>query len=281
MQQQKPLVHKAWLRVLIFCTCYVMMIMVAAMLMGALAKHIATDFMQFSVGILLSGSGSLLLYAFFRKYFDRSPFTAWGFTWKGFGAERKEGILSAVAILSVIALALWVGGYIRWYANDWQGFEFILVFLLMLWVALAEETVFRGYILANLMESVPKETALLIAALLFALFHSLNPDFSLIGFVNIFLAGILLGINFLFSRNLWFALSFHFMWNFFQGPLLGFDVSGIALPSLLVLDVNGPALLTGGKFGLEASLLTTLFLTVASVALYNAYRKRYAPTTGL
>jgi membrane protease YdiL (CAAX protease family) len=145
----------------------------------------------------------------------------------------------------------------------------------MLLVSFAEELVFRGYVLNNLMQSVPKEAALFTSAILFAIFHSLNPNFNLIAFINIFIAGMLLGVNYIYTRNLWFAIFFHFTWNFFQGPILGFEVSGLSLPSLLDQNLRGSILLTGGEFGLEASWLTTFATSLMAIALFFLFQRKY------
>ena len=146
----------------------------------------------------------------------------------------------------------------------------------MLIVAFYEEVVFRGYILNNLLASVNKWLALLITAILFALAHSANPDFSIIPAINIFLAGILLGINYIYTKNLWFAIMLHFSWNFFQGPILGYKVSGLNMQSLLERELQGNVFFTGGNFGFEGSILATLLYTAACITLVCVYEKKYA-----
>ena len=139
-------------------------------------------------------------------------------------------------------------------------------------IAFSEEIVFRGYILGNLLESYNKWLALIISAALFALVHSGNPEVSVIAIINVFVAGILLGINYVYTRNLWFSIVFHFAWNFLQGPVLGFDVSGLELESLVQADTKGSILLTGGKFGFEASVLETALFMIAIFLLFRYYK---------
>ena len=87
----------------------------------------------------------------------------------------------------------------------------------------SEELVFRGYLLSNFMESMNKYYALLYNSILFALMHSVNPNFNFIDFINLFLAGLLLGLPYVYTKNLWYPMSLHFAWNFFQGPVFGLD----------------------------------------------------------
>ena len=99
-----------------------------------------------------------------------------------------------------------------------------------------------------------------------------------LAFVNLFLAGLLLGINYLYTRNLWFSFFFHFSWNFFQGPILGFRVSGLVFPSLLQTETKGDLFVTGGDFGLEGSILTTVTAFIAFFLLAWAFQRRYEAT---
>jgi len=131
--------------------------------------------------------------------------------------------------------------------------------------------------LGNLLDSFAnKWVALLISGILFAAFHFTNPGIHTLAFVNLFLAGLLLGINYIYTRNLWFSFLFHLSWNFFQGPLLGFRVSGLSLPSLLVAEPKGDLFVTGGDFGLEGSILNTLVSVIALLVLALYFEKKYA-----
>jgi hypothetical protein len=143
-------------------------------------------------------------------------------------------------------------------------------------IAFSEELVFRGYILDNLMESFSnKWVALIISSVLFAAFHFTGPGIHTLAFLNLFLAGLLLGVNFLYTRNLWFSFFFHLSWNFFQGPILGFRVSGLVFPSLLQTETKGDLFITGGDFGLEGSILTTLTAFIAFFVIAWAFERKY------
>ncbi len=93
--------------------------------------------------------------------------------------------------------------------------------------------------------------------------------------VNIFLVGILLGINYTYTRNLWFSICFHIGWNFLQGPLLGFRVSGLAFRSLLQPEFRGDEILTGGAFGLEGSVFNLAITLSGVLLLYWIYEVKY------
>jgi hypothetical protein len=169
-----------------------------------------------------------------------------------------------------------VSGHLEWTDIVWDPSSLFVSLGLMALIAFSEELVFRGYILDNLMESFSnKWVALIISSVLFAAFHFTGPGIHTLAFLNLFLAGLLLGVNFLYTRNLWFSFFFHLSWNFFQGPILGFRVSGLVFPSLLQTETKGDLFITGGDFGLEGSILTTLTAFIAFFVIAWAFERKY------
>ena len=164
--------------------------------------------------------------------------------------------------------------HLQWTDITFSGTDLFIEFGMLLIVAFYEEIVFRGYILNNLMESFNRWVALLLSAVLFTVFHLDNPGINIIPSINIFLAGILLGINYIYTKNLWFAILFHLGWNFFQGPVLGYKISGVNLPTLLQTELKGDLLLTGGDFGFEGSFFCTGLIVIAILLLYRLYENR-------
>lgn len=138
------------------------------------------------------------------------------------------------------------------------GLDWVATLALFVPAAMHEELVYRGYLLQkpaklNLTASVA------VTSVLFALVHGGNPSVGKLALLNIFLAGILLAMAWVWRRNLWIPIGIHISWNIFSGPVLGHEVSGIVLPGTVLTTVDpGPALLTGGSFGIEASLFLTL-----------------------
>ncbi|MGZ5252911.1 MAG: CPBP family intramembrane glutamic endopeptidase [Flavitalea sp.] len=165
------------------------------------------------------------------------------------------GSLFATFLLLIGTLILYLSGSIHLSTSGVSPTKIILPLLAFILVAIGEEMIFRGYILNNLLYSFNKTNALLISGIIFALFHSMNPSVSWISILNIFAGGILLGATYLYKKNLWIPIGFHFAWNFVQGPVLGFPVSGLSFPSLFSQTSSGSELLTGGAFGFEGSII--------------------------
>ena len=152
-------------------------------------------------------------------------------------------------------------------------------FFFYLVAAIIEEITFRGYILNNLLISMKnKYIALLISALLFALVHGLNPNLSLLSIVNLVIAGLALGISYIHTKNLWFPIFLHVSWNYFQGPIYGFEVSGTNAPSIISQEIIGKDIITGGNFGFEGSIILTFILIGMIFLVDKIYKKQNAVT---
>ncbi|MBX9782917.1 MAG: CPBP family intramembrane metalloprotease [Chitinophagaceae bacterium] len=280
MQPTNPLIKQAWLRVLLFVVAYITFLIfsatITALVLSAVFNGKANENLpDFYIYILLNFIAGFFMVWLFRRLVDRKSFKSLGWQWKGFAREGIAGFTTGIFLCCVIAVVLWLMQLLQWFTDDINIAALASSFVLMMLVALVEELVFRGYILGNLMETVSKEAALLMSAFIFAAAHSLNPEFNLTAFLNILLAGLLLGINFIYTRNLWFGIFLHFTWNYLQGPLLGFKVSGLELPSLLQQNLNGSVLLTGGEFGLEASWLAVIAFLLALPVFYLLFQKKY------
>jgi len=117
--------------------------------------------------------------------------------------------------------------------------------------------------------------ALLLSSIIFSLLHLLNPGISVFSLINIVLAGILLGASYLYTRNLAFPLSLHLFWNWIQGPILGFKVSGNDTSTSLLslqLEENNP--LNGGDFGFEGSILSSILIVIFTIIIIFLHEKK-------
>jgi membrane protease YdiL (CAAX protease family) len=288
--EKKPMIKAGWLRVLLFCLVGLLSTMVLAFGIGKLIDILKKDSPAVTVGTedqVFSGGGflwltvlgslllSLIVVFIFRKFIDRKPFVSLGLVTRGFGFDALSGLFLAPTLLGSGAIILFLTRHLDWTDINLNGSELFIELGILMMVAFSEELVFRGYILNNLMESFNKWVALLISAALFTISHLDNPGIDILPVANIFFAGILLGINYIYTKNLWFAVLFHLGWNFFQGPILGFGVSGLNLSSLLQTELKGDLSITGGDFGFEGSIIATALTFITIVLLYLVYEKKY------
>jgi membrane protease YdiL (CAAX protease family) len=286
---KKPLIPWGWLRVLLFCVLYFITVVLVYIPVGILIVLFKKDSIEKGkapdIGSLMNGEflwltiligvviAALLVFVF-RKFIDRKSFASLGFETHRHRADALTGMFLAPAILGTGALILFASGHLNWTDISFNGSDLFISFGIFVMVAFSEELVFRGYILNNLMQSFNKWVALLISAVLFTVFHLGVPGMGFVPVVNVFLAGVLIGINYVYTKNLWFAFLFHLAWNFFQGPILGFKVSGITLQSLLQSELKGDLLLTGGDFGFEGSVIDMALSIVAILCVYLVYERK-------
>jgi len=280
----KPLIPYGWLRAVIFFMLYIALVVAASVLLFLFQKKSSAGSDQtipsegvFYLAVVINAFIAVILVWLFRKIIDRRSFESIGFKTGKNGAHAGAGFFLGIFILCAGSCILYFTKNLQWTDISFNGNDLFIGFGFMVIVAFYEEIVFRGYILNNLMDSLSKWPALGISALLFSLAHLSNPSFSVAGAFNILLAGILLGLNYVYTKNLWFGIMLHFTWNFFQGPVLGYEVSGMPLKSLLQQKIQGNELITGGKFGFEGSLLATAFYILAIVAFIWVYEKKYQP----
>ena len=143
---------------------------------------------------------------------------------------------------------------------------------------MAEEVLVRGYFMVSLANSLKMKNAAavsaLVSAVFFAAMHMQNPGMTLLPFVNIMLAGIFFAVYILRADNIWGACAAHSSWNFFQGHIIGSNVSGISTSvSVLVPEINGSSIITGGAFGLEGGLAVSAVMTAAILCMLFIPRK--------
>ncbi len=177
----------------------------------------------------------------------------------GWFRDLARGGLIGAALMLIPALFLGITGFAVWQWNPTGLSSLASGLLLFAGVAIAEELLFRGFIFQRLITGIGQWAAQLVVAVFFLLTHLNNPGMiggvKILASINIFLASILFGLAFLRTRSLAMPLGIHFMANWVQGGLLGFGVSGTEQSGLFIpIFQPGFEWLTGGSFGLEASL---------------------------
>jgi membrane protease YdiL (CAAX protease family) len=276
----RPLIPYGWLRALIFMICTMIILVVAqigAQIFfgpgGDMAAFMASP--QMAITQVISLIVTVLLAWLFAIVVDRRPLIEFGFRLSPrFRRDLLAGIAWGVGAVTVVFLVLWIGGYIVVTAVNFPWQALAIMAISIAFAASQEEVLLRGYVLNNVLQSTNRWVALGIVSLVFALVHGSNPNVGWLALVNIVLAGLFLGVYYIHRGNLWFPIGLHIAWNYLQGPILGSPVSGLTLPSVLQLEFQGNELITGGAFGFEASLVTTVVMIGATVCVHLIYRPR-------
>jgi membrane protease YdiL (CAAX protease family) len=191
--------------------------------------------------------------------------------------------VGAVFIIASVGLIVVLGGYtITWQPVD-PARTVAVVVAVNVGAAVVEELVFRGLAFQAIERlaggrMLGRILAVAITAAFFGGAHMLNPGATpWSGFAIAVEAGVLTGVAFLWKRDLWLVIGLHATWNILEG-LLGIAVSGHRDAGLFTTTAHGLSILTGGDFGLEASVIPVLVSIVLSVLMLMALRFRTTVT---
>ncbi|WP_071120186.1 CPBP family intramembrane glutamic endopeptidase [Romboutsia timonensis] len=237
-----------------------------------------------SLLITLFSFAFISLLVFFRvKVIEKRSFSSIGFNKNNWLKKYSLGFLIGLAMMSIIVLILLPFGYITIEKNPIQpvGVSAIASVLVILlgWIiqGATEEIVTRGWLLNVLSTKYNIGVGLLISSTLFGLMHLTNPNVNYIAVINIILVGLFYGLYVIKTNDLWAVCGMHSAWNFAQGNIFGFKVSGldVSVGSLIDLNLVGSDFVTGGIFGPEAGITATFILLASIGILLFIDKKRY------
>lgn len=237
-----------------------------------------------SLLITLFSFAFISLLVFFRvKVIEKRSFSSIGFNKNNWLKKYSLGFLIGLAMMSIIVLILFPFGYITVEKNPIQpvGISAIASVLVILlgWIiqGATEEIVTRGWLLNVLSTKYNIGVGLLISSTLFGLMHLTNPNVNYMAVINIILVGLFYGLYVIKTNDLWAVCGMHSAWNFAQGNIFGFKVSGldVSVGSLIDLNLVGSDFVTGGIFGPEAGITATFILLASIGILLFIDKKRY------
>jgi membrane protease YdiL (CAAX protease family) len=180
--------------------------------------------------------------------------------------EFASGLLVGLAMTCGVAAILWSAGVLQFAGVTGAGLLAPLAEMTL--AAVLEEVLFRGVLLRILVGWLGVWKAFVISCLLFGLAHLQTEGFSAAAFVGIVLAGALLSAAYLLRGRLWLPIGLHLAWNFTTTAIFGLSAPGSGnAPGYLRTTVAGPDWITGGSFGVEASLVTLVVTAAVAAAL--------------
>jgi membrane protease YdiL (CAAX protease family) len=273
-----------WRLVLQFGLMIVLLVLASFLPLGGEDKLLGNTV---PLGIAMVGSVCLA-----GRFLDRRPFSDFGLRigrdwWIDlcFGLVLGAGL--QMAIFAVQLAAGWIEITATWHVNS-PGLSFgaAMAYALIdcILVGFYEELFSRGYQLKNLSEGMRgvlgSRGAVIVSVLLssavFGLMHLLNEHASALGTFNIFVAGTFLAVGYALTGELAIPIGIHIAWNFFQGSVFGFPVSGYQHPaSIISVRPVGEPLVTGGAFGPEAGLIGLWACMLGIYVIIAWVRMRY------
>jgi len=268
---------RALWRALLFIALFLVILQLELVLLPVLAT-IPVSGERLSAGLIAQGllllMAALLAGWAMLAWVDGSPPGELGFALRRrVPLELAAGLAIGAGVLALPVLLLALGGAYRYVpqAGSIAGWLAVSGVSLAAFAipAAAEEALFRGYLFRTLVEGAGAVMAIAVTSLLFTLVHGSNPNVTPFGLVNIFLAGVLLGVAVLRTATLWFATAVHLGWNWAMAGPLDLPVSGIGGYDVPLYDVagSGPAWLTGGAFGPEGGLIGTVAVMLGIAAV--------------
>lgn len=221
----------------------------------------------------------LLLFIFWVKVIEKNSLSTLGFVKKNWLKYLGWGILISLLQMGVIALVYQVGGIGTFELNELslEPILFILgLFPFWLLQGGTEEVATRGWLLTRIAARTNLPLAIAISSSLFGILHMGNAGVTFLSVLNIILDGVLAGLLFIYTDSIWLVVAQHGTWNYVQGNLLGFQVSGTGADASIFSFTmgDGPDWLTGGAFGAEGSIITTLVLLLSVVMVYRLGERR-------
>jgi len=211
-----------------------------------------------------------------RRFLDRRSFSSLGFKMdKHAVIDILAGIIVTFLMMGSIFLVMQALGWVNFESFAWSTdsvrtviSQVLLFFFLFIIVGFNEEFLFRGYQLQTITSGSNLFWGLFISSIIFGGLHLGNPNATWVSAAGIFFAGLFLAYGYIRTRQLWLSIGLHIGWNFFEGVVFGFPVSGLSIYPLIRINVTGPKVWTGGAFGPEAGLIILPALALGAALTY-------------
>ncbi|MFD3257286.1 CPBP family intramembrane glutamic endopeptidase [Paenibacillus lentus] len=250
------------------------------MLVGALGiilANVSFSYLKAPGSIILTLVESaviIVIYWLVMKFLARRPLPELPFQWRAVSEVIFGAAVGLIFIIVSTALIVLLGGYSFKWSPENASSVILPIITTQLVAAFVEELIFRGLAFQAIEKKGGSLLALALTSLFFGIAHLGNPGATVWGAFSITIeAGLLLGAAFLWRRNVWFIIGLHFFWNAIEG-LLGIPISGHPSSGFFTVEVTGPDLLTGGKFGLEASIIPVIISLLITIPMLLFARRK-------
>jgi membrane protease YdiL (CAAX protease family) len=189
--------------------------------------------------------------------------------------DLLTGLSFGAVYLLVVAGIIYLCGCVSFEKFTWDSQSQLIAFLSFFGVAVGEEIIFRGVLFKWIDKRWGMWPALLVSAFVFGFAHLTNDNGSVWSSISISVeAGLLFGMIYKWSGSLWIPIGIHWTWNYVQGNILGFAVSGTDAGTTWYKAIpSGPDLISGGAFGAEASIVSFVLGLVLTALLVRACYK--------
>ena len=232
------------------------------------------------MGLILTFLFPLLLCFLWVKVVEKRKISSLGLNKEGFFNKFIKGFGIGLLMFGLVTLLMYLMGVITLDQGLKIGIKSLSGILIILpgWIiqSSTEEILSRGWLMHIVGAKHNPIIGFIVSSVAFGFLHILNPGVTILSIVNIILVGFMFGLYVIYTQDVWGACGIHAAWNFSQANIFGFNVSGLetASHSLLKFSSNGSSLLTGGQFGPEASVFSTVIMLLAILILVYKIRNK-------
>ena len=249
-----------------------LLIIAYSFLQGILFEYAFKNIVGYNIiSVLCSYIFSAVILLFFVKYFEKTTFDYFGFTKENNLESIKVGLgLAILGVIGVVAILLLSNNIFLSVSKDLKIGIIVILIVLVLIQGFFEEIIFRGYLMTRLAVKKGKWLAIILSSIFYLVFHMSNPSTSKLDLINIFLISIVMSLLYWYFDNVLVVAVFHAFWNCISGVIFGFSISGIrVLDSIFVVEtISDKQILTGGSYGIEGSIITTVFFAILGLLVY-------------
>lgn len=265
--------HPATKIIMGFLICLIVPVLIKAAVLEPLFSlfNLAEDVSK-SIQAIFSIAVILITYSLFFKVYEKRKIIE--LSYDRLFSDSLKGFFAGFIFISIVTAVFYLMGFYKPLSVGHYSILIKALFYLTL-VGIWEEIVFRGIIYRIAEKRLGTVWALIISSLIFGFVHMANENFNLFsGFAIALELGLLTGISFTLTQRLWLPMALHIGWNFsfiFWGTI----VSGATeFPNFIESVLEGPKLITGGKFGPENSIITILFSLILFATVYYQTSKK-------
>ena len=249
-----------------------LLIIAYSFLQGILFEYVLKNIVGYNIiSVLCSYIFSAVILLFFVKYFEKTTFEYFGFSKENYLDAVKVGAgLAIFSIVGIVAILLMSDNISLSLSKDLKIGTIIILIILVLMQGFLEEVVFRGYLMTRLAAKKGKWIAIILSSIFYLVFRMSNPSASKLDLINIFLISIVMSLLYWYFDNILVIAIFHAFWNCISGVVFGFNISGIKVSDTIftVEAISDKQILTGGSYGIEGSIIATVFFAILGLLVY-------------
>ena len=261
-----------------------LLIIVYSFLQGILFEYVFKNIVGYNIlSVLCSYIFPAVILLFSVKYFEKTTFDYFGFSKENNLLAIKSGLgLAIFSVIGIVVMLLVSNNISLTLSKDLKIGIIIILIILVLIQGFLEEVIFRGYLMTRLAAKKGKWIAIILSSLFYIVFRMSNPTTSKLDLITIFLISIVMSLLYWYFDNILVIAIFHAFWNCISGVIFGFNISGIRVSDSIftVEAISDKQILIGGSYGIEGSIIATVFFAVLGLLVYmGLYLKMFRKIT--